>query len=128
MPSTEPPLQRTSLLLHALMAAHTAIVAVSVAAVGYILARGLLGGALLDDRLLFAAVIWIVGIGVGRYLNGVECILQTWARRLRGQASGWARDIYWAPESWAMAIPKVFTPAFLIGVALVAGRVLERLD
>lgn len=111
-------------LLEILKAAHLAIVAVCVWAVGYVLYCGLVGA---HGPLLVVALTIPGLIGLGRYANGVECILQTWARELQGVPKGtWARDITWLPERCARAIPATFTPLYLLGFGLVAGRALER--
>lgn len=111
-------------LLEILKAAHLAIVAACVLAIAYLLYRGLVGG---GGPWLLAALALPGLIGLGRYLNGVECILQTWARELQGVPKGqWARDVLWLPEPWAKAIPATFTPLYLLGLGLVAGRALER--
>jgi hypothetical protein len=106
------------------MAAHLCIVIVAVAAILYALFRGATG-IRADDWALWIALAIPAGIGLGRFANGVECILQSWAKRLRGVESGWARDILWVPESWARAIPGVFTPLYLFAAGLVAGRLLQ---
>ncbi len=104
---------------------HLVIVAACLWAVGYLLFRGATGG---GGTMLLVALALPAAIGLGRYANGVECILQTWARQMQGVPKGqWARDILWLPESWARAIPGVVTPLYALGAGLVAGRFLERM-
>lgn len=110
--------------LFILQAVHLVIVVACVAAIAYLLYRGAVGG---GGAWLVAAAVAPGAIGLGRFANGVECILQTWAREWQGIEKGrWARDILWLPERWAMAIPSVFTPLYLLGLGLVIGRALER--
>jgi len=109
-----------------LMTVHTAVVALAVPAVLYALARGLVGGELQADGLLWAALALPALIEAGRRLNGARCVLQTWARRLRGVEDGWARDVWWIPERWAVRIPALTAPAYLLALGLCAGRLLER--
>jgi hypothetical protein len=110
--------------LFLLQAVHLAIVIACVWAIAYLLYRGAAGG---GGGWLAVAAAMPGAIGIGRYLNGVECILQSWARQWQGVEKGrWARDILWLPERWAMRIPSTFTPLYLLGLGLVAGRALER--
>lgn len=52
----------------------------------------------------------------GLLLNGGRCILQTRARKLMGMDDGWARDIFFLPESWAIRVVKIFVPPFTLAV------------
>ncbi|HYF22429.1 MAG TPA: hypothetical protein VD929_03430 [Caulobacteraceae bacterium] len=109
-----------------LMTVHTAVFALAVAAVLYALARGLVGGDLAGDGLLWAALAFPALIELGRRLNRAQCVLQTWARRLRGIEDGWARDVWWIPERWAVRVPAAMTPVYVLALGLCAGRMLER--
>jgi hypothetical protein len=111
--------------LGVLMVAHTAVVAVSITAIGYGLWRGLFGFKE-GDLLLALALAWPALIGLGLLLNRGECLLQTWARRLAGRENGWTRDMLWVPEAWATRIPQVFTPPYLIALGLCLGRLLQQ--
>lgn len=122
----DPGVMTTESRLFWLMTVHTAVVAVSVAAIAYGLLQGVFGPARGDDVLLAAALAWPAAIGVGRWLNGAECVLQTWARELRGVETGWARDVWWIPEAWALRIPQTFTGPYVLAVGLCFGRWLER--
>ena len=125
MPNAEPEPQTNSPLLMLLMAAHLGVVILATAAIAYLWFRSLTSAAA-TDPLLWAALMFPGLIGLGRYANGVECVLQTWAKRLRGVETGWARDVLWLPESWAQAIPPVCTPLYLLGAGLAVGRLLEQ--
>jgi len=124
MPSLPLAPPEQSPLLLPLMAAHLVIVIIAVAAIAYALLRGATG-LVPDDAPLWISLAIPAAIGLGRFANGVECILQTWAKRLRGVNAGWARDILWLPESWARAIPPLFTPLYLFAAGLVMGRLME---
>ncbi|MEE2526659.1 hypothetical protein V0U79_09790 [Hyphobacterium sp. HN65] len=52
----------------------------------------------------------------GLLINRGRCFLQTRARRLMGMDEGWARDIFFLPESWAVRVVKVFFPPFTLAV------------
>jgi hypothetical protein len=116
---------RSDVGLRWLMAAHTAVVLVSISAIAYALWRGLTGWAGAADPWLLAALAWPAVIGAGLALNRGQCVMQSWARRLSGVDGGWARDMLWVPETWAVRIPQVFTPPYLVAVGLCVGRWLE---
>ena len=111
---TPPATLRDRLVLHALMAAHTAIVAFSFAA-GPILIRGALNGAY--GFWFFAALAGPPFVCALRALNGRECILQTWARRLRGLKTGWARDVYFVSQDWAFRVVMMGAASYGVGLA-----------
>lgn len=52
----------------------------------------------------------------GLLINRGRCLLQTRARKLMGINGGWARDIFFLPESWAIRVVKVFIPPFTLAV------------
>jgi hypothetical protein len=52
----------------------------------------------------------------GLLINRGRCLLQTRARKLMGMEDGWARDIFFLPESWAIRVVKVFIPPFTLAV------------
>lgn len=52
----------------------------------------------------------------GLLINGGRCVLQTRARRLMGLETGWARDIFLLPESWATRIVRLLLPPFTLAV------------
>lgn len=73
-----------------------------------------------------AAALWALllplGIFIGLQLNGGTCILQTWAKQLIGINEGWARDVFFLPESWAIRTVAVMVPVFFAVVGAAAVR------
>ena len=113
-------------LLHIVLACHTLITVITAALIFYLLYSGLVGLALRSHPLLWLALIWPALIGFQLLLNRGDCLFQSCAKALTGTSSGWSRDLYLFPESWARAIPLVFTPLYLAGAGLVVGRALFR--
>lgn len=62
------------------------------------------------------ALIAPFGILAGLLLNRGQCTLQTRAQKLMGVENGWARDIFFLPESWAIRVVRVFVPPFALAV------------
>ncbi len=102
-------------LLHGLMVVHTAIVVLAFLAGPYIAWKAIRAerGLWLYLALLFPPLVCL-----GRIANGRECILQTWARELRGIENSWARDIYLLPESWALNVVLAAGILYVCGLML----------
>lgn len=103
------------LMLHVLMAAHTIIVLASFAAGPFIAWNAIRGE---RPPLFWLALGFPPLICIGRLLNGEECILQSWARELRGINTGWARDIYLLPEAWALQVVLIGGILYVSGVII----------
>jgi hypothetical protein len=106
-------------LLQIVLACHSLVTVATIALICYLVYGGLAGLPLRSHPLLFFALIWPFLIGVQLILNRGDCVFQTCAKALNGRTGGWARDLYFVPESWARHIPIIFTPLYLVGVALV---------
>ncbi|MCI5043607.1 MAG: hypothetical protein MRY72_02825 [Aquisalinus sp.] len=102
-------------LLHGLMSMHTAIVVLAFLAGPYIAWKGIRAE---RNLWLYLALLFPPLVCLGRIANGRECILQTWARELRGIESGWARDIYLLPENWALNVVITAGILYLCGLVL----------
>ncbi|MBU6298461.1 MAG: hypothetical protein KGJ79_02645 [Alphaproteobacteria bacterium] len=109
-------------LLHILIASHTLIAALSVASVAYVYYAALAKRHRAKDTLLVLALLWPAAIVALLFANGMQCVMQMWAKQLTGQHTGWVRDIYWLPESWVRLVPPVFTSLYALGIALLCGR------
>ena len=57
-----------------------------------------------------------IGILAGIILNRGSCILQSWAKQLEGREEGWARDVFFLPESWAVRTVPVMIPVFALAI------------
>lgn len=104
-----------SAALHALMSLHTLIVAACFAA-GPVMAQRSLQSRW--DWLFWTAFILPPAIALLRMLTGRVCILQTWAKRLRGIETGWARDMYIFNEKWAMRVVKIGAVSYVSGLII----------
>ncbi|EAP89693.1 hypothetical protein OA2633_10514 [Oceanicaulis sp. HTCC2633] len=63
-------------------------------------------------------------IGLGLLLNDGDCIFQSWARALSDAPDDiWVRDLLFLPEAVARRTPIIFTPPFILGVALSLHRI-----
>lgn len=108
-------MRQKTIVLHAIMAVHSVIVIVCLLS-GPILIRQAM------HEQLAPPIIWFcLGfapfICLLRILNGRECILQTWAKRLRGTGKDWARDIYLLPRRWALRIVLLGAVSYATGAA-----------
>ena len=113
-------------LLHILMVVHTLIAAASTAALVYLYYAAWKGRSPRTDMLLLAALIWpFVNLAL-LLANGWECPMQSWAKALTGEHTGWVRDMYFVPQSWMAFVPWTYGPFYLFGAALVFGRALAR--
>jgi len=108
-------------LLLILKAVHTAIVFLSASATCYILYCGVKNRL---DRWLWAALAYVVLIGVGLVANGGMCPLQNLARAIMG-TNQWVPDLF-MPNWMANLIVPVFAPLDAIGAILVAWRLFQR--
>jgi hypothetical protein len=92
---------------------HTVIFAACLAALGVLVTFAITG----HGR---TAAIWSLAapftILAGLLINRGRCLLQTRARKLMGVSDGWARDIFFLPESWAVRVVRVFVPPFTLAV------------
>jgi hypothetical protein len=116
---TSPDAGRQTAALFLLKLVHTAVFAICLACLGAIGVFALSGH---GRTLALWALVPPVLVFIGLQLNRGECILQTWARRLTGQTDGWARDVFWLPESWALRTVPVMLPVALV---LLAGMALR---
>lgn len=105
------------LLLAAIKLTHTMVFLLSAGAIFFLLWAGL-SGTLTSFVWIAAAVPALMGLGLK--LNGDECILQTWAKRLQGSQE-WVSDIY-IPDWLALRIRPIFTPLYALGLVLVGMR------
>ncbi len=115
-----------SLLLHILMAVHTLIGAVNIACLFYLPYAAWKGHSPAGDRLLAFALLFPLANLILMAVNGMVCPMQGWAQGLTGQHTGWVRDIYLVPERWLRIIPWTFPIGYVLGAALVFGRLLLR--
>jgi hypothetical protein len=92
---------------------HTAILAACLAALAVLIVFATTG----HWRM---AAIWALiapfTILAGLLINRGRCVLQTRARKLTGQPDGWARDIFFLPESWAVRVVRAFILPFTLAV------------
>ncbi|WP_420430269.1 hypothetical protein [Hyphobacterium sp.] len=92
---------------------HTVIFAVCMVALLVMIVFALTGG-------WRTAALWSliapVTILAGLWLNSGRCVLQTRARKLTGISEGWARDIFFLPESWATRVVRLFVLPFTLAV------------
>lgn len=102
--------------LFILRSVHTAIFVIEVAAILYMIWRGLRGPL---DRWCGYAVLLTAGTGLALVLNGGECIFQTWAEQISGQEI--VSDIY-VPVAVARLIVPVSLPFVALGYVLLAWR------
>ncbi len=107
-------------MLTTIKAVHTAIYAVMVAAIFYILYCGVTGA--LNVQLVVA--IGLVGLEAAVFMgNGRKCPLTALARRY-GDPKGYVGDLF-CPEWLARRTFLIFTSLFVIGLLLVAFRFLS---
>ena len=104
----------TQLLI--LRAAHTAVFAVEVAAILYMIWRGLRGPL---DRWCLFAVILTAGTGLGLLLNNGDCIFHTWAADVSGDDG--VSDLF-LPLAAANLIFPVSLPFVTLGYVLLLRR------
>jgi len=113
---------KTATLLHILVAVHTLIGVVSMASLFYLPYAAWKRRSPAKDRLLLVALAWpFVNLAL-LYFNGWECPMQSWAKALSGQHTGWVRDMYWVPESWLKLVPWTYSIGYVAGVALLLWR------
>ncbi|MBR9825116.1 MAG: hypothetical protein GYB36_04840 [Alphaproteobacteria bacterium] len=74
------------------------------------------------ERVAIYVLLVPVAIFIGLMLNQGTCILQSWAKRLTGTQTGWARDILFLPESWALRVVPVMLPVFVVVIAAAGVR------
>ncbi len=103
------------LFLHALMGFHLILVIIGFAAGPYI---GWMAIKQKRSNLLWAALAFPPAIAIAQLLNGGECILQTWAKEMRGIEEGWARDIYLLPEWFAQYVVLIGAVLYVSGVVI----------
>ena len=104
-----------------LKAVHTGVVFLSASATCYILYCGV------KNRLsgwLWAALVYVVLIGVGLVTNGGRCPLQDVAQAIKGTGR-WVPDLF-MPNWAANLIVPVLAPLDVIGAGLVAWRLFQR--
>ena len=75
--------------------------------------------------LLYGALALPIFIIVGIGLNGGECLLQTWAKQLRGVEEGWARDIYLLPEWFAHQVVFVGAVLYVSGLVIYIAQLIK---
>ena len=102
--------------LFLLRAVHTAVFAVEVAAILYMIWRGLRGPL---DRWCLAAVLLTAGTGLGLLLNNGDCIFHTWAENASGEDE--VSDLF-LPRAAANLIFPVSLPFVSLGYILLAWR------
>jgi len=108
---------KTPHLLFLLQAVHTLIVVVCVAGLAPMVFYALTGEGLV---IALGALALPVIVVIGLLLNRGTCILQTLGKRMTGTTDGWARDVLFLPESWALKVVPVMVPVFVItGVGMV---------
>tara|TARA_R110000868_G_scaffold45045_3_gene149862 strand:- start:2055 stop:2459 length:405 start_codon:yes stop_codon:yes gene_type:complete len=90
---------------------HTLIVAGCIACLGMITLYAVTG---IGPWLALIAILPPAGVGAGLLLNRGECIMQVWARELAEIETGWARDVLFLPESWALKVVPALLPLFLL--------------
>ncbi|WP_300530891.1 hypothetical protein [Maricaulis sp.] len=98
---------------------HTVILAYCIATLLPMSAYALTGQ---GEQIALTALLGPVLVFVGLVLNRGTCILQTWAKHLTGTTEGWARDIFFLPESWALSVVKVMLPVFVLVIGGVGVR------
>jgi len=104
-------------MLTTIKAVHTAIYAVMVAAIFYILYSGITG----TLNILLTLSIGLVGSeGVVFFVNGRKCPLTTLAKRY-GDPKGYVGDLC-CPEWLSRRTFSIFTSLFVLGLLLVAFR------
>lgn len=110
------------LKLHLIKGFHTLVVALSTLAVIYIFYCAFLKTSW--HVLLGIAMAYPLAICIGRLLNGRECILQTWAKKLQGIEEGWAPDIYFLGQNLALRVVVVTAIFYVIAILFYAFRVM----
>ncbi len=103
------------LFLHVLMGFHLILVVAGFAAGPFI---GWMAIKQKRSTLLWGALAFPPPIALGQILNGGECILQTWAKEIRGIETGWARDIYLLPEWFAQYVVLIGAVLYISGVVI----------
>lgn len=111
-----------AILLHILTAVHTLLFALTFASLFYIFWAAWKRRNPRNDWLLLVCLVWPWVDLVFLLANGMECPLQSVAKELTGQRTGWVRDIYWLPESWIRHIPNIHGIVYWIGTILVFVR------
>ena len=97
-----------------LRAVHTAVFALEVAAILYMIRRGLRGP---PDLRCLLAVLLTAGTGLGLWLNDGDCIFHTWAVQVSGDAE--VSDILLPPAAARLIFP-VSLPFVSLGYVLLA--------
>jgi hypothetical protein len=104
-------------MLKTIKAVHTAIYAVMVAAIFYVLYCGITG----TLNVLLALSIGLVGLeGVVFFVNGRKCPLTALAKQY-GDPKGYVGDLF-CPEWLSRRTFSIFTSLFVLGLLLVAFR------
>ncbi len=106
-----------ALAANAVKAIHTAIFAAFAAAVLHVFAAGVLDR---RSRWTAPAVVLVLGESVVFFGNGWRCPLTGLAESL-GAESGRVTDIF-LPRWFADRIPQIFTPPFVVGLAMLTWR------
>ena len=107
-------------MLTAIKTLHTAIYAVMVAAIFYVLYCGITG----TLNVLLAVSIGLVGLeGAVFFGNGQKCPLTALAKQY-GDPKGYVGDIF-CPEWLSRRTFSIFTSLFVVGLLLVVGRLLS---
>jgi len=109
-------------LLHILIAVHTLVALVSMASLIYLPYAAVKGHSPARDRFLLFALLWPLANLILIAANGMVCPMQSWAQDLSGEHTRWVRDIYFVPERWLGTVPWTYPAGYLLGVALVFGR------
>lgn len=110
---------RNPLLLASIKLTHTMVFLLSAGAIFYLLWAGISGRL---TPFIWVAVAIPALVGLGLKLNGDECILQTWAKRLEG-SSEWVSDIY-IPDWLSLRVRTIFTPLYVLSLILIIIRLI----